>query len=85
MNKLKSITKTDVLETADTLKSCVDEKLTAEDEQDALSTLVGQTVCECACGACVGVGVSGACSGHWEVWGSYPLYPGPSLGTKRSS
>ena len=46
MNKLKSITKTDVLETADTLKSCVDEKLTAEDEQDALSTLVGQTVCE---------------------------------------
>uniref|UniRef100_A0A4W2F971 Major allergen I polypeptide chain 1-like n=1 Tax=Bos indicus x Bos taurus TaxID=30522 RepID=A0A4W2F971_BOBOX len=29
----------DVLETADTLKSCVDEKLTAEDKQDALSAL----------------------------------------------
>uniref|UniRef100_A0A8C2REE7 Uncharacterized protein n=1 Tax=Capra hircus TaxID=9925 RepID=A0A8C2REE7_CAPHI len=31
----------DVLETADTLKSCVDERLTAEDKQDALSALVG--------------------------------------------
>ena len=41
----------DVLETADTLKSCVDERLTAEDKQDALSALVGQAVCECACGA----------------------------------
>ncbi|OWK15904.1 hypothetical protein Celaphus_00004354, partial [Cervus elaphus hippelaphus] len=29
----------DVLETADILKSCVDEKLTAEDKQDALSAL----------------------------------------------
>ncbi|KAG5200654.1 hypothetical protein JEQ12_005188 [Ovis aries] len=29
----------DVLETADTLKSCVDERLTAEDKQDALSAL----------------------------------------------
>ncbi|KAB0339433.1 hypothetical protein FD754_023907 [Muntiacus muntjak] len=28
-----------VLETADTLKSCVDERLTAEDKQDALSAL----------------------------------------------
>ena len=46
-----------------------------------LSALVDQAVCECACGACVGVGVSGACSGHWEVGGSYPLHPGPSLGT----
>uniref|UniRef100_A0A8B9YJ26 Androgen-binding protein alpha subunit n=1 Tax=Bos mutus grunniens TaxID=30521 RepID=A0A8B9YJ26_BOSMU len=29
----------EVLETSDTLKSCVDEKLTAEDKQDALSAL----------------------------------------------
>ncbi|CAI9161778.1 unnamed protein product [Rangifer tarandus platyrhynchus] len=29
----------DVLETADILKSCVDEKLTAENKQDALSAL----------------------------------------------
>ena len=69
----------EVLETADTLKSCVDEKLTAEDKQDALSTLVGQTVCECACGACVGR--SGAYLGHWEVGGSYPLHSGSSPGT----
>lgn len=41
----------DVLETADTLKSCVDENLTPQDKQDALSALVGQIVCECACGA----------------------------------
>ena len=41
----------DVLETADTLKSCVDERLTAEDKQDALSALVGQAMYECACGA----------------------------------
>uniref|UniRef100_G5E5I6 Major allergen I polypeptide chain 1-like n=1 Tax=Bos taurus TaxID=9913 RepID=G5E5I6_BOVIN len=30
----------DVLETADTLKSCVDEKLTPEDKQDTLSALI---------------------------------------------
>ena len=77
----------EVLETADTLKSCVDEKLTAEDKQDALSTLVGQTVCECACGACVGVGVSGTCSGHWEVGRIISFSPWPfpgNLGAKRS-
>ncbi|CAI9161786.1 unnamed protein product [Rangifer tarandus platyrhynchus] len=71
----------DVLETADTLKSCADKSLTAKDKQDALSALVGQAICECACGVCVGVRVSGACSEHWEVGGSYPLHPGPSPGT----
>ena len=69
----------DVPETADTLKSYADKSLTAEDKQDALSALVGQAVCKCACGACVGVGMSGTCSGLWEVGGSYPLHPGPSL------
>ncbi|XDB59869.1 hypothetical protein AB1E18_013254 [Capra hircus] len=44
----------DVPETADTLKSYADKSLTAEDKQDALSTLVGQAVCKCACGDCVG-------------------------------
>ncbi|KAI4534445.1 hypothetical protein MG293_015305 [Ovis ammon polii] len=34
----------DVLETANTLKTCVDEKLTPQDKQDALSALVGQAV-----------------------------------------
>ena len=55
----------DVLETADTLKSCVDEKLTPEDKQDALSALVGQVVCECACGAYGGGmgGHRGMCQG----------------------
>ena len=75
----------DVLETADTLKSCVDENLTPQDKQDALSALVGQTVCECARGACVGR--SGAYSGHWELGGiicSPPwLFPG-NLGAERS-
>ena len=75
----------DVLETADILKSCVDEKLTPQDKQDALSALVGQTVCECARGACVGR--SGAYSGQWELGGiiSSPpwLFPG-NLGAERS-
>ena len=55
----------EVLETADTLKSCVDEKLTPEDKQDALSALVGQVVCECACGAYGGGmgGHRGMCQG----------------------
>ncbi|XP_043753629.1 major allergen I polypeptide chain 1-like [Cervus elaphus] len=39
LNKLKYNQNSDVLETADILKSCVDEKLTAEDKQDALSAL----------------------------------------------
>ena len=45
----------DVLETADTLKSCVDEKLTAEEKQDALSVLVGQAVCDVPVGRGLGV------------------------------
>ena len=58
----------DVLETADTLKSCVDEKLSAEDKQAALSALVGQAGCECACGACVGggQGCQGPIQGTWR-------------------
>ena len=43
------------------LKGRVDEKLTEEDKQNALSVLVGEAMCGCAC---VGVGVSGVCSGH---------------------
>uniref|UniRef100_A0A4W2CX53 Secretoglobin family 1A member 1 n=1 Tax=Bos indicus x Bos taurus TaxID=30522 RepID=A0A4W2CX53_BOBOX len=39
----------DVLETADTLKSCVDEKLTPEDKQDTLSALVGQIYSSSLC------------------------------------
>ena len=77
----------DVLETANTLKSCTDEKLTPQDKQDALSALMGQTVCRCACGACVGVGVSGTCSGHWEVGRIISFSPWPfpgNLGAKRS-
>ena len=77
----------DVLETADTLKSCVDEKLTPEDKQDTLSALVGQAVCECACGTYGGGmgGQRGMCQGSAQgtgKWGrSFPLHPGPSLGT----
>ena len=58
----------EVLETADTLKSCVDEKLTPQDKQDALSALVGQAGCECACGACVGGGrgCQGPIQGTWR-------------------
>ena len=67
----------DVLETADILKSCVDEKLTAENKQDALSALVGQAVCECACWACVGGwGVRGLCQGPAQGtgrWGDHIL------------
>jgi len=84
----------DVLETADTLKSCVDEKLTPEDKQDTLSALVGQAVCECACGTYGGgMGgaerdVSGVCSGHWKVGEiiSSPPWPFPrDLGAERTS
>ena len=73
----------DVLETANILKSCNDKKLTPQDKQDALSALVGQAICECACGACVWAVVSGVSSGHWEVGGGalFPLHPGPSPGT----
>ena len=77
----------DVPETADTLKSYADKSLTAEDKQDALSTLVGQAVCKCACGDCVGVGMSGTCSGHWEVGRIISFSPWPfpgNLGAKRS-
>lgn len=68
----------DVLETADILKSCVDENLTPQDKQDALSALVGQAVCECAC---VGRGCQGSAqaTGKWRV--SFPLHPGSSQGT----
>ena len=78
----------DVLETADTLKSCVDEKLTAEDKQDALNVLVGQAVCGCACGACMWARLSGVCSGHWKVGEiiSSPPWPFPrDLGAERTS
>ena len=65
------------------LKDRVDEKLTEEDKQNALSILVGQAVCGCAC---VWAGVSRVFSGHWEVAGcgggeSYPLHSGSSLRT----
>ena len=71
----------EVLETADTLKSCVDEKLTAEDKQDALSALMGQAVCECACGVCVGGrrGCQGPIQGTWR-WGDHILPPRPFPG-----
>ena len=79
----------DVLETANILKSCNDKKLTPQDKQDALSALVGQAICECACGACVWAVVSGVSSGHWEVGGgisSSPPWSFPgNLGAKRSS
>ena len=78
----------EVVETANTLKSCTDEKLTPQDKQDALSALVGQAVCGCACGACMWARVSGVCSGHWEVGGiiSSPPWPFPgNLGAKRYS
>ena len=68
----------DVLETADTLKSCVDEKLTAEDKQDALSALVGQAVCECAC---VGRGCQGSAQATRKWRASFSLHPGSSPGT----
>ena len=75
----------DVLETADTLKSCVDERLTAEDKQNALSALVGQAVCECAH---VGQGCQGSAqaTGKWRA--SFPLHPGSSpknMGAKGTS
>ena len=56
----------DVQETANTLKSCVDERLTAEDKQNALSALVGRAVCECAFGASVwsGQGCQGPIHGN---------------------
>ena len=62
----------DVLETANTLKSCTDEKLTPQDKQDTLNVLVGQAVCGCACVWALG-GVGGR--------GSFPLHPGSSLRT----
>uniref|UniRef100_A0A8B9YKH6 Major allergen I polypeptide chain 1-like n=1 Tax=Bos mutus grunniens TaxID=30521 RepID=A0A8B9YKH6_BOSMU len=40
---------TDVLETADTLKSCTDKSLTAEDKQDASHALVGQIYSSSLC------------------------------------
>ena len=73
------ITNSAIVANARRLKGRVDEKLTEEDKQNALSVLVGEAVCGCAC---VGAGVSGVCSGHWEVGGSFPLHPGSSLRTR---
>ena len=69
----------DVLETADILKSCVDENLTPQDKQDALSALVGQAVCDVPVGHGLGVDVRGLfrALGGGEIISSPPwLLPG---------
>ena len=65
----------DVLETADTLKSCVDEKLTAEDKQDALSALVGQAVCDVPVGH--GLGVDRDVRGLFRALGGEEIISSP--------